>query len=127
MTAPRVRRPVSPAADPSRSGDASAPQVPAVSAAVLETPVPADAPAGRPTVRLSDFGDVLTDQDLAALMQRAPSWPRRERDQATVQRRAPYLPARIEDGRASWRYRKVDVESWMRTGSSARVAIRRVS
>jgi hypothetical protein len=81
--------------------------------------------ADRRPVRLEDFGDVLTDRDLAALMQREPSWPRRERDRAKAMRRAPYLPARIEDGRRDVRYRKADVEFWLRTGSSARVQMRR--
>jgi len=81
--------------------------------------------AQRP-VRLEEFGDVLTDRDLAALMQREPSWPRRERDRAKVMARAPYLPARIEDGRRDVRYRKVDVEFWLRTGSAARTQMRRV-
>ena len=75
--------------------------------------------------RLEDFGDVLTDPDIAALMQRKPSWPRRERDRAKAMGRAPYLPARIEDGRRSPRYRKVDVELWLKTGSRARVQMRR--
>ena len=80
----------------------------------------------RRPVRLEDFGDVLSDADLAALMQRKPSWPRRERDRAKAMNRAPDLPARIEALRRSVRYRKVDVEFWLRTGSSARVQIRRV-
>jgi len=81
----------------------------------------------RQPVRLEDFGDVLTDRDLAALMQREPSWPRRERDRAKLMHRAPYLPARIEDGRRDCRYRKDDVEFWLRTGSSARVQLRRLA
>jgi hypothetical protein len=79
----------------------------------------------RPPVRLEDFGDVLTDRDLAALMQREPSWPRRERDRAKAMGRTPYLPARIDDGRRDARYRKLDVEFWLKTGSSARAQLRR--
>lgn len=91
------------------------------------TPTPADVPAGRPTrgVRLADLGDVLTDADLAALLQRAPSWPRRERDRARAARVAPNLPRPMDiPGRP--RYRKVDVEHWLRTGSSTRPSLRRV-
>jgi len=76
-------------------------------------------------VHLEDFGDVLTDRDLCALMQRPASWPRRERDRAKAMNRAPYLPARIEDGRRDVRYRKDDVAFWMKTGSSARGQMRR--
>jgi len=79
----------------------------------------------RRPVTLDQMGDVLTDRDLAALMQRAASWPRWERDRAKAMGRAPYLPARIEDGRRDWRYRKVDVEYWLKTGSSARTQMRR--
>lgn len=76
-------------------------------------------------VRLDSLGDVLTDRDLAALMQRKPSWPRRERDRAKAMHRAPDLPARIDDGRRSPRYRRIDVEYWMKTGSGARAQMRR--
>ena len=81
----------------------------------------------RRPVRLEDFGDVLSDRDLAALMQRPASWPRRERDRAKAMGRAPYLPARIEDGRRDVRYRRSDVEFWMKSGSSARVQMRRTA
>jgi len=82
--------------------------------------------ARRP-VHLEDFGDVLTDADLAALMQWKPSTPRARRDKARLARVSPNLPARIEDGSRQWRYRRVDVEFWMKTGSSARGQMRRAS
>lgn len=78
-------------------------------------------------VRLEDLGDVLTDRDLAALMQWAPSRPRRLRDRARVLSIAPNLPAVIAGTQKRPRYRKVDVERWMATGSSVPVRLRRVS
>ena len=79
----------------------------------------------RRPVRLDDFGDVLTDADLVALMQWSASTPRARRDKAHAARVAPNLPPRIEDGSRHWRYRRVDVEHWMKTGSSARAQMRR--
>ncbi len=76
-------------------------------------------------LRIAECGEVLTDADLAALLQRAPSWPRRERDRARAARVAPNLPARM-DIPGQPRYRRVDVESWLKTGSSARTSLRRV-
>ena len=70
-------------------------------------------------VTLATLGDVLTDRDLAALCQRAASWPRRERDRATRLGVPPDLPASMEQFRQP-RYRKVDVEHWLRTGSRTR-------
>jgi len=82
------------------------------------------APVRRP-VRLDDFGDVMTDRDLVALMQWKPSTPRARRDKAKQARISPNLPARIDDRSRDVRYRKVDVEHWLKTGSSARVQMRR--
>jgi hypothetical protein len=79
----------------------------------------------RRPVHLDDLGDVLTDRDLVALMQWKPSTPRARRDRARRARVSPNLPARIEDGSCAARYRKVDVEHWMKTGSSARAQMRR--
>lgn len=69
--------------------------------------------------RLEDMGTVLTDSDLAALCQRAPSWPRRERDRAKGLGITPDLPAAMDQFRRP-RYRSVDVEHWLRTGSRTR-------
>lgn len=119
--------PVAPAACPADPAAAhTTPAVPAVpSAGPSSSPEPAVRPAGRPPVRLSELGDVLTDADLAALLQKAVSWPRRERDRAKAAGVSPNLPARI-DIPGQPRYRKVDVEHWLKTGSSTRVSLRRV-
>jgi hypothetical protein len=122
----RLAAPAGDAVVPATSSASFAPAGSSLSAS--DTPAPSGHTAGRPApVRLSDFGDVLTDADLAALMQRPPSWPRRERDRARLEGRAPYLPARIDDAHRQPRYRRIDVESWMKTGSSTRSAMRRIS
>ena len=77
-------------------------------------------------VKLDDLGDVLTDRDLAALCQRAASWPRRERDRATRLGVTPDLPVTVP-GLRQPRYTKVAVERWLLTGSSARTSLRRIS
>lgn len=114
----RFSRPAAPAADAACPEAASAPSVPAVSSDVLETPVPADRPARRPASRLEDMGDVLTDGDLAALLQVSPRFAEKRRYEARKVHRAPDLPKTI-DGCTRPRYWRVDVEHWLRTGRSA--------
>jgi H2-forming N5,N10-methylenetetrahydromethanopterin dehydrogenase-like enzyme len=78
-------------------------------------------------VRLEDLGDVLTDRDLVALMQWLPSRPRSLRDKAKALGIAPNLPAVIPGTERRPRYRRVDVERWLATGSSVPSRLRRVS
>lgn len=124
----RFTAPVALAADPAYPGASSAPQVLAVSPLSSETPAPAERPARRPAVRLEDLGDVLTDRDLAALLQVSARWPEVQRREAAKVQRAPNLPATIPGIRQP-RYRRQDVAHWLRTGRSAApvVAHRRVS
>lgn len=95
--------------------------------------MPADAPAGRPAAaRLEDFGDVLTDKDLAALLQVSPRWAEKQRADARRAGVAPNLPAALPQFARFPRYRKCDVEAWLRTGRSARAerphpSLRRIS
>lgn len=88
--------------------------------------MPADPPAGRPPVTLASFGDVMTDADLAALMQMAPSFARDRRRLAARTGLAPNLPAQIPGCGKKVRYLRSDVERWLLTGSSARYGARRV-
>lgn len=67
-------------------------------------------------VTLDQFGDVLTDRDLARLMRRSDAWPRQERWQAKRRGLAPNLPAAIPDNGWCVRYRKDAVIYWMQTG-----------
>lgn len=73
---------------------------------------------GQP-VTLDQFGDVLTDRDLARLMKRAERWPMNERCTAKRRGVAPDLPAEIP-GVRSYRYRKQDVAYWLQTGRRSR-------
>lgn len=77
--------------------------------------------------RLDDFGDVLTDADLCALMGWPASRPRYERDRAHRLRRLPHLPAPVSSGKP-YRYHRAAVEAWL-TGSTVAqvVRMRRVS
>lgn len=116
---------------------AGVPSVPADDATV---PVPAvspvlDAPAGacntsrRPAPRIEDLPDVLTDRDLCALLQVGPRWCEVQRREAKRAGVAPNLPATLP-GMKLPRYRKADVEFWMRTGRSVPAPVithRRVS
>lgn len=127
MTPRRFRRPASPAAAPTRSGVAAAPLVPAVSTAVaLETPVSADAPAGRPTRRasviepvpLEQLPDVMSDEHVRlALGLSRDQW---ERHITKANRRGSgyTLPAQIPV--KPRRYLKADVVDWMHTRGAGR-------
>jgi hypothetical protein len=132
VSRPRFASPVAPASDPGVPASASAPSTTAVTASpTAVAPVPAEIPAGRPAlVTLASFGDVLTDADLCALLQVSPRWAEVQRRNAKAAGVAPDLPARIPSLRLP-RYRKCDVESWMRTGSSKPVEraslLRRIS
>lgn len=83
--------------------------------------------AGRPPVRLSDLGDVLSDRDLAALLQMSPSFARTRRELAARTGLTPNLPPALPGMGKMHRYLKEDVEVWLRTGSRARHGFRRVS
>jgi hypothetical protein len=73
---------------------------------------------------LADLGDVITDAQLAALMQRAPSWPRRERDRAKQYRVRPNLPEPMV-GFAHPRYTKRAVQKWLDEASAPMRVVRR--
>jgi hypothetical protein len=90
------------------------------------TPSEQRAPAGRPPVHLAQFGDVMTDRDLAALLQMSPSFARKRRELAARTGLAPNLPAAIPGMGKMHRYLKQDVERWLLTGSSSRHGMRRV-
>lgn len=72
--------------------------------------------------RLDDFGDVLTDRDLCALLQVSPRWAEVRRRDAKFG--APDLPRRIP-GCGRPRYRREDVARWLETGSSSLAFARR--
>ena len=85
------------------------------------------AAAARRRVTLDDFGDVLTDADVSALLQHGPQWVRKERNAAKALGVAPDLPAEIpvfERNRSRYqhRYRKQDVASWLAGRGSRRRA-----
>lgn len=71
-------------------------------------------------ITLDQLGDVLTDAQLAQLLQRSPQWPKRERRRARLEGVAPNLPATIPHFANRPRYRKVDVARWLMTGSARR-------
>ena len=73
-------------------------------------------------VSLDQFGDVMTDQDLARLMQRTARWPEMERYRARRRGVAPDLPMEVPGLRTRYRYRKQDVAYWLQTGRRARKA-----
>jgi len=64
---------------------------------------------------------VLTDRDLARLMQRAESWPGSERKRARRLGVAPDLPAPIP-GQKRPRYTRESVRRWLDTGSRRRAS-----
>jgi len=70
-------------------------------------------------VTLDQFGDVLTDRELAQLVQRSAFWPRDERMRARRIGVSPDLPREIP-GLAQKRYRKADVAHWLATGRRGR-------
>lgn len=77
-------------------------------------------------VRLEDFGDVLSDVDLAALLQVSPRWPEVRRREARRLRVAPSLPPTIQGVR--WpRYRRVDVAAWLARESGQPTPKRRIT
>ena len=72
-------------------------------------------------VTLDSFGDVLTDLDLARLMQRPLRWPSNTRHAARRRGVAPDLPLEVP-GMRPVRYRKQDVAYWLQTGRRQRKA-----
>ena len=75
------------------------------------------------TLTLNDFGDVLTDRELAQLLQRPTTWPRDERHRAERAGMSPNLPPELPGFDRKWgrhRYRKQDIAHWLQTGSRAR-------
>jgi len=65
-------------------------------------------------VTLIQLGDVLTDAELAQLLQRPLSWPSKVRQRARRAGVEPDLPPSIFVGRwARHRYRKQDVLQWL--------------
>jgi hypothetical protein len=73
-------------------------------------------------VTLDQFGDVLTDLDLARLMHRPARWPVDERTRARRRGTSPDLPQEIPGLKRRIRYRKQDVAYWMQTGRRQRKA-----
>ena len=73
-------------------------------------------------VTLDDFGDVLTDHDLARLVQRHARWPLDERYRSRRRGVAPNLPQEVPGLGPPYRYRKQDVAYWLQTGRRARKA-----
>jgi hypothetical protein len=80
------------------------------------------AAAARRRVTLDDFGDVLTDADLCALLQFSPRWAETERSRAKSLGVAPELPAEVFSQRNRHRYRKTDVASWLAGRGSRRAS-----
>ena len=72
-------------------------------------------------VTLDALGDVLTDDELAALVRRSPQWPKKERWRARRLGCAPNLPRELSDvSERVHRYRKQDVAQWLANGSRGR-------